>query len=132
MLADGFYEWRKRPEGKQPIYIRMREGAPFIFGGLWEEWRREEKMEESFCIVTTRPNELCATVHDRMPLILREEDFAAWLDAGTKQRAVDAPLRPYAAAEMECYPLSTAVNTECVERVEVAASVEHSAQMMLF
>src|SRR5678816_1550608 len=37
VLADGFYEWKKRPEGKQPIYIRMREGAPFMFGSLWEE-----------------------------------------------------------------------------------------------
>src|SRR4051812_26504494 len=51
-----------------------------------------------------------ATVHDRMPLILREEDFAAWLDVGTNQRTVDALLRPYSAAEMECYPVSTAVN----------------------
>src|SRR6185369_12290160 len=107
VLADGFYEWQKRPEGKQPIYIRMREGRPFVFGGLWEEWRGEEGMVESFCIVTTRPNELCASVHDRMPLILREEDFARWLDASTKQRTVDALLRPYASAEMECYPVST-------------------------
>ena len=132
VLADGFYEWKKRPEGKQPIYIRMREGVPFAFGGLWEEWRGEEKMVESFCIVTTRPNELCATVHDRMPLILREADFAAWLDVTTRQRAVDALLRPYAVAEMECYPVSTAVNNvrneikECVKRVE-----EFSAQMTL-
>jgi len=80
--------------------------------------------------VTTKPNELCATVHDRMPLILREEDFAAWMDVATSQRVVDALLWPYAAAEMECYPVSTAVNNvrnemaECVERVEVTVAVE--------
>ena len=61
--------------------------------------KKRQKMVESFCIVTTRPNELCATVHDRMPLIPREEDFAAWLDVGTNQRAVDALLKPYGAAE---------------------------------
>jgi putative SOS response-associated peptidase YedK len=137
VLADGFYEWRKRSEGKQPIYIRMREGAPFAFGGLWEEWRGEERMVESFCIVTTRPNELCATVHDRMPLILREEDFAAWLDSGTNQRTVDALLRPFAAAEMESYPVSTAVinarneTAECVARVECPA-LGAGDQLMLF
>jgi len=93
-------------------------------------------MVESFCIVTA-PNGLCATVHDRMPLILREEDLAGWLDVGTNQRAADALLRPYAAAEMECYPVSTAVNSvrneraECVERVEVGESPA-SAQMLLF
>jgi len=138
VLADGFYEWKKRGSEKQLIYIRMREGRPFAFGGLWEEWRGEERMVESFCIVTTPPNELCATVHDRMPLILGEADFAAWLNTSTKQRTVDALLRPNAASEMERYPVSTAVNNvrnetaECVERVEVAATAERSAQMMLF
>ena len=139
MLADGFYEWQKRVRGKQPIYIRMREGRPCAFGGLREEWRDGERLVESFCIVTTRPNELCASVHDRMPLILRDEDFAVWLDATATRRVVDALLRPYAAAEIECYPVSTAVNNvrneraECVERGEgdLAASVEFSRQMTL-
>jgi putative SOS response-associated peptidase YedK len=90
VLADGFYEWRKRPEGKQAIYIGLREGRPFAFGGLWEEWRGEEKMVESFCIVTTRPSELCATVHDRMPLILSE---AASLSASFDVPSV-RPIRP--------------------------------------
>ena len=137
MLADGFYEWQKRPEGKQPIYIRLREGAPFAFGGLWEEWRGDERMVESFCIVTTKPNELCATVHNRMPLILREADFAAWLDVKVP-RTVDALLRSYASAEMECYPVSTAVNNvrnetaACLERVEVRSTASQPAQMTLF
>jgi putative SOS response-associated peptidase YedK len=139
VLADGFYEWQKRPEGKQPIYLRLREGAPFTFGGLWEEWRGDERMVESFCIVTTRPNELCATVHDRMPLILREEDFAAWLDVKAAQHAVDTLLRPYAAAEMECVPVSTAVNNArnetpaCMERVEITApATKDDAHLLLF
>jgi len=65
-----------------------------------------------------------------MPLILMEEDFAAWLDLTTSPQAVDALLRPYAAAEMESYPVSMAVNNlrnetaECVERVEVGVAVE--------
>jgi putative SOS response-associated peptidase YedK len=137
VLADGFYEWQKRPEGKQPIYLRLRDGQPFAFGGLWEEWRGDERMVESFCIVTTPPNELCATVHDRMPLILREQDYAAWLDVKAGRNAVDALLRPYAAAEMECYPVSTAVNnvrnetSACVERLEVSA-VLADPQVLLF
>jgi putative SOS response-associated peptidase YedK len=137
VLADGFYEWQKRSEGKQPIYIRRREGAPFAFGGLSEEWRGDERIVESFCIVTTLANELCGSVHGRMPLILREADFAAWLDAKTNQRAVDVLLRPYAAAEMECYAVSTAVNNvrnemaACVERVKVSETAV-SAQMLLF
>ena len=78
-------------------------------------------------------------MYDRMPLILREEDFAAWLDVTTDQQAVASLLRPYAAAEMECYPVTTAVNNvrneraECVERVEdqLSGRFELSGQMML-
>jgi putative SOS response-associated peptidase YedK len=124
VLADGFYEWQKRPDGKQPTYIRLRDGAPFAFGGLWEEWRGDERMVESFCIVTTRPNQLCATVHDRMPLILREEDYAAWLDVKSAADTVAALLAPYPSGSMECYPVSSVVNNArnetvaCVERMQ--------------
>ncbi len=126
VLADGFFEWQKRPDGKQPIYIRMREGEPFAFGGLWERWENAERAVESFCIVTTAPNELCATVHDRMPLILREDDFAAWLDVKTGPETVAGLLRPFAAGPMECYPVSRIVNNArnetpgCVVRDEGA------------
>jgi putative SOS response-associated peptidase YedK len=78
---------------------------------------------ESFCIVTVGPNELCRTVHDRMPLILREEDFAAWLDPSMGADRVATLMNPYGAGGMECYPVSTAVNNVrnesplCIERV---------------
>lgn len=123
VLADGFYEWQKRPDGKQPFYIRMREGKQFAFGGLWEHWREGEKNVESFCIITVEPNELCAKVHDRMPLILREEDFASWLDTKTTMEQLASLLKPYCAAEMETFPVSKLVNNarneseRCVEAV---------------
>ena len=52
LLASFFLE---RPDRKQPIYIRLREGAPFAFGGLWEEWRGDERMVESFCWALRAP-----------------------------------------------------------------------------
>jgi putative SOS response-associated peptidase YedK len=47
VLADGFYEWQKMPTGEQPFYIRVREGGPFAFGGLWERWGDAEKWRAS-------------------------------------------------------------------------------------
>ncbi|HEV8542279.1 MAG TPA: SOS response-associated peptidase [Verrucomicrobiae bacterium] len=138
VLADGFYEWQKTSGGKQPIYIRMREGRGFAFGGLWERWRDGERLVESFCIITVEPNELCATIHDRMPLILRGEDFAKWLDPSIGPAGLSALLKPYAAAEMECFPVSKLVNTPanesaaCVERVETARPRPASPQLELF
>lgn len=83
--ATGFYEWKKVEGGKQPYLLRLRDGAPFGFAGLWSAWRDRESGEtlESCAIVTTSPNPLAATVHDRMPVILPRERHALWLDSGT-------------------------------------------------
>ncbi len=82
-----------------------------------------ERTLESFCILTVEPNDLCRSVHDRMPLILEEKSFSGWLDPKTPPDLVATMLRPYAATEMECYPVSRIVNNSrnemptCVERI---------------
>lgn len=121
VLADGFYEWQKVGGGKQPIYIRMHEGRQFAFGGLRERWNDGERRVDSFTIITVEPNELCARVHDRMPLILPEADFAAWLDPSASAEQLATLLKPYRAAEMESFPVSTLVNSP---RNEVAECVK--------
>lgn len=90
--ADGFYEWRKPGQGgvagrsrapKQPFFISRPDGEPYAFAGLWELWRGPEKDQaplRSCTIITTDPNEVMATVHDRMPVILPESAWDAWLD----------------------------------------------------
>jgi putative SOS response-associated peptidase YedK len=78
--ADGFYEWRKTEDGKQPFHIRMKDKEPFAFAGLWERWRPEEgEPVESCTIITTDANELMGPIHNRMPVILAPEDYATWL-----------------------------------------------------
>ena len=120
VLADGFFEWKKAPGGKQPMYIRLREGRPFVFAGLWDRWNELE----SFTILTTEPNAVCAKVHDRMPVILEEKDFARWLDPKAPVEEVGLLIRSYADGEMETFPVSPVVNSpktdspRCVERVQ--------------
>ncbi|HYE74962.1 MAG TPA: SOS response-associated peptidase, partial [Blastocatellia bacterium] len=79
--ADGFYEWKKAKGGNQPYHIRRRDGELFAFAGLWETWKDEngEKLE-TCTIITTEPNELMSTIHDRMPVILKPEHEELWLD----------------------------------------------------
>ena len=111
--ATGFYEWKKVEGGKQPYLLRLRDGAPFGFAGLWSAWRDRESGEtlESCAIVTTSPNPLAATVHDRMPVILPRERHALWLDSGTADPEALSPLLvPYPEEEMEALPVSTRVN----------------------
>ena len=114
VVADGFYEWQK-VEGqkrKQPHYIRMEGGQPFAFAGLWEHWEGADgSVLESCVIITTDPNELMQKLHNRMPVILRPEDFGRWLDptiqGGDRVQALLAPCPP---DEMKAFPVSTVVN----------------------
>jgi putative SOS response-associated peptidase YedK len=123
LLADGLYEWQRQERRKQPFYIRLRDGRPFAFAGLWEHWEGCEGMAIQSCtILTTTSNEVVGRIHDRMPVILNPTDYDRWLDAGIQEPAVLKPLlRPYPADEMMAYPVSTRVNNpandspECVE-----------------
>jgi putative SOS response-associated peptidase YedK len=114
VLADGFYEWRKNPSGsKTPIYIQLSTGQPFAFAGLWELWNAPDGSQVySTTIITTEPNELMAPIHNRMPVILPPDGYAQWLDPTDRLPASLAPLlRPFPAAEMRAFPVSTLVNS---------------------
>jgi putative SOS response-associated peptidase YedK len=79
--ADGFYEWQKLGDRKQPHHIRFTDRKPFAFAGLWERWYEEEGEPVDSCtIITTSPNELVARIHDRMPVILDPRDYSEWLE----------------------------------------------------
>jgi putative SOS response-associated peptidase YedK len=83
--ASGFYEWKKLDETgkrKQPYHLGMRDQSVFAFAGLWTRWRSKEGGEplDTCVIITTEPNELAATVHNRMPVIIAPEDYARRLD----------------------------------------------------
>lgn len=112
ILADGFYEWRKMGNGKQPFHIKMEDGKPFAFAGLREEWERDGVEIRSCAILTTGPNDLLRKVHDRMPVILPAEAQATWLDPEVRDPASLLPLLvPYPSDAMTAYPVSRAVNS---------------------
>lgn len=113
VLANGFYEWRKEPQGsKTPMFITLKSGQPFAFAGLWETWHSPHGDELLSCtIITTTPNDLVRPIHDRMPVILPEDAYEAWLDPAERSPdELSALLGPYPAGEMAAYPVSQAVN----------------------
>jgi len=113
IIADGFYEWKKGKDGKQPIYIRLKNSKAFAFAGLWEVWTDPESGEvvHSCTIITCEPNELMAKFHHRMPVILSPDDYDHWLDVETSEPdKLKALLKPYPADKMEAYPVSKLVN----------------------
>ncbi|RPI30883.1 MAG: SOS response-associated peptidase [Chloroflexota bacterium] len=115
VLADGFYEWKQDPIGKSktPMYVRMETGEPFAFAGLWDQWNSPDgSMILSCTIITTEPNSLMESIHNRMPVILTREAYAQWLDPA-EQRPEDLNkfLRPYPAEALHAYPVSRIVNS---------------------
>lgn len=111
--ADGFYEWQRQERGRQPFFIRMREGTPFAIAGLWEHWQGPEgEVIESCTLLTTAANEVMRPLHDRMPVILNPKDYDLWLDPDVQKREALSPLlRPYTAEAMVAYPVRPVVNS---------------------
>ncbi|MGI8933918.1 MAG: SOS response-associated peptidase [Phormidesmis sp.] len=123
ILADGFYEWQRTGKQKQPYYIQLKNQEPFGFAGIWEQWESGDgSYLETCAILTTEPNELMQSIHNRMPVIVHPQDYETWLDPELQAgRHLQAVLRPYEAEAMRLYPVSTTVNNprhetpECVE-----------------
>lgn len=111
--ADGFYEWAKRSGGrKQPYFITTAFEEPFAFAGLWERWRPKDAAQdapglETFAILTTEPNTLCAPIHDRMPVMLAQDDWPGWLGAAEARTAL-LGRGGFPAERMECWPVGQA------------------------
>ncbi|OHX50931.1 SOS response-associated peptidase [Cytobacillus oceanisediminis] len=120
ILADGFYEWKKTEEGKQPYRFIMKDDKPFAFAGIWDSWHKGENSLTSCTIITTGPNEVTEDVHDRMPVILKESDFEDWLNpCFNDTEYLKSLLEPYPAEKMDKYPVSNKVNSPKNELAEL-------------
>ncbi|MBO3463634.1 SOS response-associated peptidase [Aetokthonos hydrillicola Thurmond2011] len=125
IVADGFYEWKKQSGKKQPFYFCLEDKQAFGFAGLWEQWESPEGEEIASCtILTTKPNELVESLHDRMPVILEKQDYNLWLDPQVQTpEPLQQILDPYPASSMIGYPVSTIVNNpkynspECIVQI---------------
>jgi len=125
VLADSFYEWQATERGKIPHRILLKSEQPFAFAGLWDEWldRATGELRPTFTIITTEPNELMASLHNRMPVILPgPEAERAWLADDLAPAAHQQLLVPYDAALMREYVITTRVNSPAHNDPDVLAA----------
>jgi putative SOS response-associated peptidase YedK len=112
VIADGFYEWKKNGKTKQPYRITLKDNGLFAFAGLWDEWKDEQGNKlRSFSIITTAPNDLMTSIHDRMPVVLPQIHEKDWLSDDLQVKDALNLLQPYDADQMQAYPVSTLVNS---------------------
>jgi putative SOS response-associated peptidase YedK len=124
IFSDGFYEWKRSDNGKEPFFIRLKSSAPFGFAGLWDKWADKQTGQDilSSTIITTDAIGTLAEVHNRMPVILNPDDYKIWLsDKNIPDSTLMHCLKPYSAKEIEIYRISTLVNNprndsaECIK-----------------
>jgi putative SOS response-associated peptidase YedK len=111
--ANGFYEWQKRDDGKQPYYIQLEDQGLFMFAGIWETWKHENRVWNTYSILTTTPNKEMISVHDRMPVILHSDNKAQWL-AADRREDIEPLLTPYEDNQLKMFEVSKNVNTSKV------------------
>lgn len=126
--ADGYYEWYPTAQAtksgkprKQPYFIHPKDGGVLAMAGLYEIWRdpdRDEDDPQAFrwtsTVLTTRATDRLGHIHDRMPLMLPPESYAAWLDPTLAEREGPAQLLdllvPASPDRLEAIPVSTRVS----------------------
>ena len=119
--ADSFYEWQaiEGQKTKQPWRIGLKGGALFAFAGLWQH--EAVFGTECFTILTTVANDYLNPLHERMPVILKRDQFALWLDPASSERELHGMLKPYPADETARYRVTSVVNGVKVDSPECFA-----------
>ncbi|MES1933215.1 hypothetical protein T35B1_11427 [Salinisphaera shabanensis T35B1] len=115
--ADYWIEWQKGDDGKQPWLIRPADGQPFFFAGMWTQAKglpSDHKLANAvtFTILTGKPHDDIAHIHNRQPLALTSEAARAWVDAPAESSVehLQGILEDGVFSTYESWPISTLVN----------------------
>ena len=127
--ANGYYEWKKVSNGRQPYLFLPKDRSLFAFAGIWQELGDNNNPSASnalsFAILTTNPSNIVAPLHNRMPVILHPDDWSSWLgDVEENSYNLKLLLKPGGDENFECFPVSRRVNSvvnddsSCIDPVD--------------
>ncbi|MFH1303122.1 MAG: SOS response-associated peptidase [Planctomycetota bacterium] len=131
--ANGFYEWKSAGNrSKQTMCVRLTDEPLFAMAGIWEQWSSPDGTELETCsVLTTAANALLETIHPRMPVILRPDQYDRWLSSDTTPLPqLERLLQTFPAEEMQVFPVSSYVNKVAHDSPECITPV--SEQKTLF
>ncbi|BBN01360.1 hypothetical protein MPTK1_2g06860 [Marchantia polymorpha subsp. ruderalis] len=132
--VEGFYEWKKDGSKKQPYYLHFEDERPLVFAALYDSWKDEEgNVHHTFTILTTRVSKALGWLHDRMPVILpNEEAVMSWLNDDLSEASLHKLTQPYEASDLVWYPVTPEMGKpsfdvpECVQEVKLKVAKESS------
>ncbi len=125
-LADGFYEWRREGQVKQPFLFRMRSREPMPIAGLWETYADPDGGEmDTAAIITTEANGIMSSIHHRMPVILGKTGIERWLATGVYSvREAMAEARACPDEWLDCIPVSPRLNNAAIDEASLQQEIE--------
>ena len=126
ILADSFYEWKKDGTIKRPLRIQVKDQKIFPMAGLWTTFTKEDGTKLHTCtIITTEANDFMKDIHDRMPVILDEEERIRWLNTKTTNiYELSQLLKPYPSSKMKAYEVSSRVNSALYDEPDCITPVK--------
>ena len=139
--ADGYYEWyTQKAGGKQPFFIRRRDGGTLAMAGLYEFWRDPAKDRDdpsawlrTAAVITTTASDAIGEIHDRQPMFVEPAAWSTWLDPEQKDAGTLTDLLvPSPGAGLEAYPVSTAVNNHRNNGPELIVPLAEAEPQTLF
>ncbi|MBB2671401.1 UNVERIFIED_ORG: putative SOS response-associated peptidase YedK [Rhizobium esperanzae] len=126
--VSGFFEWADGSDKKQPYAIAMRDRSMFAFGGIWEVWHHPAGIEiRTFAVVTCPSNEMISAVHNRMPVVLRPENYERWLSPDRDPRDL---MKPFDAAKLMMWPIARRVTTVRSAGPDILSRVDLNAKQL--
>lgn len=109
--ASGFYEWQHAGRSTRPFAIRPRDGGLLALAAIFDRHEREDIVIETCAVLTTEASEPVRAIHDRMPVFVPADAYAAWLDPSVRDAAVLAPLLTACSERpLDAYPIDPRVN----------------------
>ncbi|WP_128895806.1 SOS response-associated peptidase [Longirhabdus pacifica] len=124
IIADGFFEWKQNEDGKQPLYITLKDQPLFAMAGLYDTWQDEHEKKIHTCtILTTKANTFMEHIHQRMPVILKRNHIDSWLMPKQSIPTLQSLMQPYHAHEMRAIPVTKKMGNaafdspECIQPI---------------
>ncbi|MGH9426193.1 MAG: SOS response-associated peptidase, partial [Terriglobia bacterium] len=133
--AEAFYEWVGPKKERQPLNIARTDGKLLSMAGLFNYWKPAASQDRpmlTFTVVTTSPNEWMARIHNRMPVILQDDQIGGWLDpAVSDPQQLGQLLKAPPEGFLDCYPVSRQINSVKFDEAPYAERVDLDCSSLL-
>jgi putative SOS response-associated peptidase YedK len=125
--AEAFYEWVGPKKERQPLNIARKNGKLLSMAGLFNYWKPAASQGRpmlTFTVVTTVPSQWMARIHNRMPVILQDNQIDTWLDLTVSDpHQLGELLRPPPEGFLDCYAVSRQINSVKFDDAEHAKQI---------